>query len=47
MYIIDQAKKELMDIQSKKVTKSQQKKEGRAQIKYNNLKGRGMKSLLD
>ena len=27
-----------MDIQSKKVTKSQQKKECRAQIKYNNLK---------
>ena len=27
-----------MDIQSKKVTKSQQKKERRAQIKYNNLK---------
>ena len=35
---MDQAKKELMDIQSKKVTKSQQKKECRAQIKYNNLK---------
>ena len=36
--VMDQAKKELMDIQSKKVTKSQQKKEHRAQIKYNNLK---------
>ena len=38
MDVIDHAKKELMDIQSKKVTKSQQKKEHRAQIKYNNLK---------
>ena len=38
IYVIGQAKKELMDIQSKKVTKSQQKKEHRAQIKYNNLK---------
>ena len=38
MYFIDQAKRELMDIQSKKVTKSQQRKERRAQIKYNNLK---------
>ena len=36
--MIDQAKKELTDIQSKKVTKSQQKKECRAQIKCNNLK---------
>ena len=27
-----------MDIQSKKVTKSQQKKECRAEIKYNNVK---------
>ena len=38
MYVIDQAKKELTDIQSKKVTKIQQKKKHRAQIKYNNLK---------
>ena len=38
MYVIDQAKKELMDIQSKKVTKSQKKKEHRVQIKYNNFK---------
>ena len=38
MCVIDQAKKELMDIQSKTVTKSQQKKECRAQIKCNNLK---------
>ena len=30
MDVIDQAKKELMDIQSKKVTKSQQKKECRS-----------------
>ena len=37
MCVIDQAKKELTDIQSKKVTKGQQKK-CRAQIKYNNLK---------
>ena len=36
--VIDQAKKELTDIQAKKVTKSQQKKECRAQIKYNNFK---------
>ena len=36
--VIDQAKKELMDIQSKNVTKSQQKKECRALLKYNNLK---------
>ena len=42
---MDQAKKELMDIQSKKVTKSQQKKERRAQIKYNNFKRQGNEVL--
>ena len=38
MDVIDQAKEELMDIKSKKVTKSQEKKECRAQIKYNKFK---------
>ena len=38
-------KKELTDIQSKKATKSQQKKEPRAQIKYNNFKRQGNEVL--
>ena len=38
MDVIDKAKKELMDIQAKKISKSQQKKEQRAQINYNNFK---------
>ena len=36
--VIDKAKKEITDIQAKKNSKSQQKKEKRAQINYNNFK---------
>ena len=38
MDVINKAKKELIDIQVKKNFKSQQKKEQRVQINYNNLK---------
>ena len=38
MDAIDKAKKELTDIQAKKVSKSQRRKEKRAQINYNNLR---------